>query len=389
MTPYYLDYNATTPVAPEVWAAMEPCLKHDFGNPSSIHEKGRATARALRDARRNVAELIGASDEREIVFTSGGTEANNTAIRAALRASAPNKRIVTTAVEHSSVLKLCRQLAAEGYEVIEIGVDGHGRLNFEQLHNSLSQDTAVVTVMLANNETGALFPVDKVAQLAKERGVLFHVDAVQAVGKCDLNVQNLAADYVSLSAHKFYGPKGAGALYVKKTAPYQSLIFGGSQERGKRAGTENVSGIVGLGAASRLAKNNMQETHSSLKTLRDAFETEVISSIPDSIVNAVECERLPNTSNIKFEGVDAEALLMCLDQRGVYASSGSACMSGSLEPSHVLTAMGLNSRQANSSVRFSFGRPILESDIREVVKILRDTVTELRELDMSEHTAHS
>jgi cysteine desulfurase len=326
------------------------------------------------------AALLGAADEREIIFTSCGSESNNAAILSALATAPEKRRIVTSAVEHSSIRKLCRFLAKKGYDVVEVGVSAQGFLLIDELRRVLDDKTAIVSLMLANNETGALFPIDEIGALVKERGALFHVDAVQAVGKYLLNVKQSPVDFLSLSAHKLYGPKGVGALYVRQGTPFQPFLMGGGQERGRRAGTENVAGIVGLGAACELALSDLPKEIERLKKLRASFE-ETLCSQFHAVVNGDLTRRLPTTSNLRFPGMDAEAFMMALDQRGVCVSSGSACMSGSPEPSHVLKAMGLTDEEANSSLRFSFGRFTTEHDIQDVVKIIRETLDYFKEVD--------
>lgn len=388
MVTYYFDFNATTPVASEVLESMKPYLTQHFGNPSSLHHLGRIAARALRSAREEVASLLGAAEENEIVFTSGGTESNNAAIRSALISSGNRKKIVTSAVEHSSIGKLCRQLEKEGYPVSWVGVDSNGSLNLEELRHSLTEDTAVVSLMLANNETGVLFPIEKIGAMVKERGISFHVDAVQAVGKFPFILKKCPVDFVSLSAHKFYGPKGVGALYVKQGASFRPLIFGGSQERGRRAGTENVAGVVGIGTASRLVQKDLAQECQRLAQLRDRFEQKICQTIAGVNINGGESERLSNTSNLHVENADGEALLLILDQKGICASSGSACMSGSREPSHVLKAMGFSDEEANASLRFSFGRFTKDSEVDAAIPILEEAVRHLRSIDKKEQHPH-
>ncbi len=378
---YYCDYNATTPIAEEVFRAMEPYLRTHFGNPSSLHHLGRIPAKAIREARSRVAELLGASDDREIIFTSCGSESNNTAVHAALQAFPDRKRIITSAVEHSSIRKLFRHLGKQGYEVFEIGVSAQGFLLIDELKRVLNDQTAVVSFMLANNETGVLFPVDEIGALVKAKGAFFHVDAVQAVGKHKLNVKGSPIDFLSVSAHKLYGPKGVGALYVRPGTPYQPFLIGGGQERGRRAGTENVSGIVGLGAACALALSDLDQEIARLRKIRQLFETTVCDQNRGVTVNGDINRRIPTTSNLRFSGIDGEAFMMALDQRGVCASSGSACLSGSPEPSHVLKAMGLTDEEANSSLRFSFGRFVTEEDVLQVAAIIRETLQYFRDLE--------
>ena len=327
---YYFDYNASTPVVGQVRQAMEPFFTEHFANPSSLHQLGRIPSRAMRDARRQMAALVGAVDENEVIFTSGGTESNNAAIRSALALSG-KKRVITTAVEHSSVRKLCKQLRKEGYEIVEIGVDDQCRLDLDQLRESLTDETAVVSLMMANNETGVIFPVEEVAAWIKAKGIFFHVDAVQVPGKLSLHMKETQIDFLSLSAHKFYGPKGVGILYAKKGTAFQPLIFGGAQERGRRAGTENVPGIVGTGVAAELIMKDMQTEVLRMRVLRDEFEKRISREISEINISGFSAPRVCNTSHVRFLNVDGEALLISLDQKGICASSGSACLSGSRE----------------------------------------------------------
>ncbi len=389
MKTYYFDYNATTPVASEVREAMEPFLRDYFGNPSSLHHLGKQAARAIREARKKVALLLGSRHENEIVFTSGGTESNHTAIRSALASFPAKKEIVTSSVEHSSVHNLFRYLEKEGYRVHWMKVDSQGQLDLSQLDHVLSEKTALVSVMMANNETGVLFPIAQMAEKVKARNILFHVDAVQAVGKIPIDLGNIPVDFLSLSAHKFYGPKGMGALYIRDRVPFQPWLLGGSQERGRRAGTENVAGIVGLGAACQGVQQEAKEETQSLLRLRHIFESRVKENNPDIVINASEAKRLPNTSNIQFKHADGEALLFALDQKGICASSGSACMSGSREPSRVLKAMGLSDQEANRSLRFSFGRYTKETEMEEGVHLLKEALRRLREIPLEEQHAHA
>lgn len=381
MKSYYCDYNATTPVAEEVFQAMEPYLKGHYGNPSSLHHLGRGPAKAIREARTYTASLIGAADDKEVIFTSCGSESNNAAVFASLAAFPERKRIITSSVEHSSIRKLFRYLGKKGCEVFEIGVSAQGFLLMDELKRALNDQTAVVSLMLANNETGVFFPVDEIGELVKASGAFFHVDAVQAVGKHRLNVKNSPIDFLSLSAHKLYGPKGVGALYVRSGVPYQSFLIGGGQERGRRAGTENVAGIAGLGAACKLAIGDLDQEISRLRRIRQLFENTVCDQNRGVTINGDLNRRLPTTSNLRFSGIDGEAFMMALDQKGVCASSGSACLSGSPEPSHVLKAMGLTDEEANASLRFSFGRYVTEQDVLEVAAIIRETLQYFRSFE--------
>ncbi len=386
----YLDHNATTPLLPEVLEAMKPFWREAYGNPSSIHEAGAEASRAIRKAREEVASLLGARDESEIIFTSGGTESNNAVFRSVSSRETLKRRIVITSVEHSSVLKVAKALQEEGRaEIHHCPVDAQGNLDPEQLDQSVNELSALVSVMAANNETGVLFPVEAIGKQVQAKGVLFHVDAVQAVGKISFSLKEAPIDFLSLSGHKLGGPKGVGVLYVRKGVPFRPLCFGGSQERGNRAGTENVPGIVGLGAACRYWRKHLGEVNQRVQGLRDNFEREILREIPQSEINGDPTNRLPNTSNLAFEGVDSEALLILLDQEGVFASSGSACLSGAPEPSHVLKAMGFSNERANSSVRFSFGLENRIEEIIEAVRLVKVFIGRLREIELEEQHPHS
>ena len=385
----YFDHNATTPVWPEVTQAMEPFWEGLYGNPSSIHQAGTAAAREIKQARRETASLLGVQDESEIIFTSGGTESNNAALRSALWTQKESSGLVTTTVEHSSVLKPVRALQEEGREVILVPVSGEGELDLERFQKAVTEKTGLVSVMMANNETGVVFPIEEVGKYAHDQGALFHVDAVQAVGKIPFSIKSLPIDFLSLSAHKLGGPKGVGVLYVRKGIPFRPLLFGGGQERGRRAGTENVPGIIGLGAACRRLQRGLAEEVVKMKKLRDYFEEEILHSIPKVQVNGNRGNRLPNTSNLTFEEVDSEALLILLDQEGVYASSGSACISGAPEPSHVLKAMGFSNERARSSVRFSFGPENTLEEVEFATGLIERLVKRLREIELKEQHPHS
>ncbi len=354
----YLDHNATTPLDPEVFEAMRPYFLEHWGNPSSAYRFGAENKGALETARAPVAALLNAPGARDIVFTAGATEANNAAIHAALRANPARRHVITSAVEHSAVLAPCRDLERHGgYRVTYLPVDREGLLKPADLENALAEhgdDTALVSLMWANNETGVLFPVARIAELCRARGVLFHCDAVQAVGKLPaVDVRRVAVDYLSLSAHKFHGPKGVGALYMRRGAPWTPQLQGGHQERGRRGGTENVPLIVGLGKAADLARRRLPDYDRTVHPLRDALEAGILEAIPGTERYGHPTERLPNTTNLSFEGIESEALLLLLDQEGVCASSGSACLADSEEPSHVLTAMKPGGKAGRESVRLS------------------------------------
>lgn len=376
----YMDNNATTRVAPEVLEAMLPFFSERYGNPSSMHSFGGAVGRELREARESLAELLGCGTD-EIVFTSCGTESDNTAIRSALTANPDKRHIVTTRVEHPAVLSLCKFLErSQGYRVTYLGVDSEGRLDMQEVADSLTEDTAVISVMWANNETGVLFPVPEIARLAKSRGVIMHTDAVQAVGKVPMKLSDLDVDMLSLSGHKLHAPKGVGALYVRRKLPYRPFMIGGHQEHGRRAGTENTTGIIALGAAARAAKAHLPQENTVVRALRDRLENALLASVPDSRLNGHKTERLPNTANISFKYVEGEAILLLLDQLGIAASSGSACTSGSLEPSHVLRAMGVPFTFAHGSIRFSLSRYTTEADVDYVIRNVPGIIATLRQI---------
>jgi len=375
----YLDNNATTQVAPEVLAEMLPYFCERYGNPSSMHTFGGRIAGRIRRAREQVAALLGC-EESEIVFTGCGTESDNMAIQGTL-AARPNKRkIITSRVEHPAVLAVCRDLRNRGYQVVELGVDREGHLDLSELHNRLDEDTALVTIMMANNETGVLFPYEQIAEMVTSRGIVFHTDAVQAAGKISLNLSSSRIDLLSLSGHKLHAPKGVGVLYIRKGTRLTPFMLGGHQEGGRRAGTENVPAIVGLGKACELAAACMAEENSRVRRLRDKLEDALLKRCPGALVNGDKQMRLPNTTNISFEYVEGEAILLMLNRYGVCASSGSACTSGSLEPSHVLRAMGVPFTAAHGSVRFSLSRYTTEAEIDLVIERMPPIIHRLREL---------
>ncbi len=363
---------------PEVLDAMMPFLTEHYGNPSSLHSAGRMPSKGLRDARRHAAKLIGALREEEIIFTSGGTESNTTAIRAALAALPERKEIITSCVEHSSVLKLCRELARQGYKVHEVSVDDQGRLETDEFFEVLSDKTALVAMMLSNNETGVHFPLELLGEKIREKGALFFVDAVQSAGKMQVNAAKLGCDFLSLSSHKLYGPKGSGILYHRKTAPFSALVWGGSQERKRRGGTENIPGIVGTGKACEIALEHLFDEQKKLNTFRNSFEESIQKKIHQVWVHGQESERLVNTSNLAFKNVDAEALLAALDQKEICVSSGSACMSGAGQPSHVIQAMGFSDEHARSTLRFSFGRFTTAEEIEVLIVELQLAIERIR-----------
>ncbi|MBI3999443.1 MAG: aminotransferase class V-fold PLP-dependent enzyme [Candidatus Omnitrophica bacterium] len=380
----YLDNNASTKVAPEVKAAMLPFFSEQYGNPSSLHDFGTEARKAVEESRSEIARFLGIKLEREIIFTSGGTESNHTAIDSALKCFPGRKRLVTTQVEHSSIRTFCGQLQREGYEVISIGVSESGAIDWDTFLGALTEEVALVSVMWANNETGVLFPIQKIAEVVKKKGILLHVDAMQAVGKLSIQLSQIPIDLLSCSGHKFHGPKGIGMLYVREGTPFEPLFVGGRQERDRRAGTENVPGIMGLAAALRLAQDTMTNEMPRVANLRDKLETGLLSEIPDSFINGRKESRIPNTTNMTIPGVEAEALLIRLSQAGISASSGSACLTGALEPSHVLEAMGLSSELASSSLRFSLSRYTTSVEIDQAIEIVSKLARQLRKLSRAE-----
>lgn len=380
MTIVYMDNNATTQVAPEVLEAMLPYFHDLYGNPSSAHTFGGQVAHRIREAREQVADLLGADSPDEIIFTSCGSESDNTAIMSALHTQEGRNHIVTSRVEHPAVKVLCSYLAKNGYRVTEIPVDREGRLDMDLYKENLTQDTAIVSLMWANNETGALFPVEEAARMARSRGILFHTDAVQAVGKIPIDLKHSAIDMLSISGHKLHAPKGVGVLYVRKGTKYAPFLIGGHQERGRRGGTENTAGIIALGKACELAGKHMEEENTRVKALRDKLEQGLLEKIPRSRVNGGRAERLPNTTNISFESVEGEAILLLMDEFGICASSGSACTSGSLQPSHVLRAMGVPFTMAHGSIRFSLSIYNTEEEVDYVVGKVPPIIQRLRDL---------
>jgi cysteine desulfurase len=348
----YLDYNATTPVLPEVLEAIMPYLTSEWGNPSSTYKFGSKLKTVIETARAQVAELIGAHAS-EVIFTSCATESNNAAIYAALKANPDKKHIITSVVEHSSVLNYCMALTKEGYRVTYLPVDREGLLKLADVENAITKETAVASLMWANNETGVIFPVKEIGEICRSRDVLFHCDAVQAVGKVKIDVRNVQADYLSLTGHKFHAPKGIGAIYVRRKSPFSPLVHGGHQERNLRGGTENVALIVGMGKAAELARKHLPQYDKKVRPVRDALEDGILRSVPNTELNGHKTQRLANTTNISFHGIESEALLILLDQEGIYASSGSACLADSDEPSHVIKAMKPESTASRHMIRFS------------------------------------
>ncbi|MGV8075397.1 MAG: cysteine desulfurase NifS [Syntrophobacteraceae bacterium] len=379
MKTIYLDNNATTSVAPEVLEAMLPYFHELYGNPSSMHRFGGQVARQIREAREQAAALIGASPD-EIIFTSCGTESDNSAVRSALITQPEKRHIITSRVEHPAIRALAADLANRGYRVTELAVDAEGQLDMGQYEESLTSDTAIVSLMWANNETGVLFPVEKAAEMARAKGVLFHTDAVQAAGKIPIDMSKSAINMLSISGHKLHAPKGIGVLYVRKGNKFSPFLIGGHQEKSRRGGTENTPSIVGLGKACELAAANMETENTKVKSLRDRLEFELLRIIPNSRVNGDRVNRLPNTTNISFEFVEGEAILLMLDEFGICASSGSACTSGSLQPSHVLRAMGVPFTMAHGSIRFSLSIYNTDEEIDVVIDKLPSIIETLRGL---------
>lgn len=375
----YLDNNATTAIAPQVTDAMLPYFKDLYGNPSSMHRFGGMAAEGVDAAREKLADLLHC-DPEELIFTSSGTESDNTAFWSALRSQPEKRHIVTTKVEHPAVLNVCRYYEREGYHVTYLDVNEKGCLDMDEYARSLTDDTALVSIMWANNEVGNIYPIKRLSEMARDRGILFHTDAVQAVGKIDVDLRNLPVDMLSLSGHKIHAPKGIGALYVRRGVRFRPYIRGGHQERGRRGGTENVPYIVGLGEAARLSKEFMQVERTQVAELRNKLESGLLASIPDSRVNGDVEDRLPNTSNISFKNVEGEAILLLLDRLGIAASSGSACTSGSLEPSHVLMAMHVPFNYAHGSVRLSLSRYTANEDIDYVLKEFPGVIKTLRDI---------
>ena len=375
----YFDYNATTPVDPAVLEAMLPYLGSVFGNAGSVHSVGQAARGAVDAARESVARFVGAKSS-EIVFTSGGTEADNLAIFGSVAACVRTKKhVITSTIEHPAVLQSCEALAMRGIDVTFVPVDSSGVVDPDQVRRALRPETALISIMFANNETGAVQPVEEIGRIAREAGVVFHCDAVQAAGKLPLDVNALGVDLLSISAHKFYGPKGVGTLFVRKGTPIEPLFRGGHAERDRRPGTENVPGIVGIGKAAQLAGESVARDSERIADLRNGFERELLARIPKAAVNG-DTKRVGNTSNLRFPGAGAEALLIALDLQGIACSSGAACSSGSTEPSHVLKAVGLSDDEARSSLRFSLGRQTTEAEIDYGLAVIPAVVERIRAL---------
>jgi cysteine desulfurase len=382
---YYFDNNATTRVAPEVVDAMLPFLRDYWGNPSSAYSFGASVAAQIDRAREKVAALIDA-DPREVVFTSCGTESNNAVLESALVSQPGKRHIVTTAVEHSAIIKHCELLQKRGVEVTFLPVDPDGLLDLHLLDQSIRPDTALVSIMWANNETGVVFPIEEIAAICSSRNVPFHTDATQVPGKLKIDLRNVGVDFLTLSAHKLHAPKGVGLLYVRRRSKFQPYLIGGPQERGRRGGTENVASIIGFGRAAELAMANLGDENTRVRALRDRLESTILGGITNTIRTGAKEPRLPNTSNIAFDFVEAEGILMALDQLGICASSGSACTTGSLHPSHVLTAMGIKPARAKGCVRFSLGIYNTAEEVDYVLKHLPGVIDRLRAA--SPHFSH-
>jgi len=381
MEKVYLDHNATTPLDPFVLEAMLPYYKDIFGNASSIHEPGRLARKGIDEARVKVASLLGAKDPDEIIFTGSGTESDNYAIKGAAAAlKSRGNHIITSSIEHQAVLNTCKFLENSGWRVTYLPVDKFGVVDMEELKKSITAQTILISIMYANNEVGTIQPIDQIAKIAKEKGVLFHTDAVQAAGKTPVDVSKLGVDMLSLSAHKIYGPKGVGALYLRKGLKITPLLHGGHHEKNRRAGTENVAGIAGFGKAAELAAKNMREEVTNIKALRDRLEKGILEKIKYTYLNGHPENRLCNTANISFEFLEGESIILNLDMEGISVSTGSACTSGSLEPSHVLTAMGIDTVRTQGSIRFSLGKWNSEEDIDYVIRILPPIIEKLRKM---------
>ncbi|WP_303787047.1 cysteine desulfurase NifS [Azovibrio restrictus] len=380
MEPIYLDNNATTRVDPATVEAMLPFFTEHFGNPSSIHAFGSQVGKAIKQARSQVQALLGAEHDSEIIFTSCGTESDSTAILSALKAQPERNTVITTAVEHPAILTLCDWLEKEGYIVHKLKVDKKGRLDMDEYKSLLNDRVAVVSVMWANNETGTLFPVEEMAELAAARGIMFHTDAVQAVGKIPMRLKDSKIDMLSLSGHKLHAPKGIGVLYLRRGCRFRPLLRGGHQERGRRAGTENAPAIVALGKAAELALAYMEHENTEVKRLRDKLEKGILARVSHAFATGDVSNRLPNTSNIAFEYVEGEAILLLLNKVGIACSSGSACTSGSLEPSHVMRAMGIPYTAAHGTIRFSLSRYTTEAEVDRVIEAVPPIIAQLRKL---------
>jgi len=386
MSLIYLDYNATTPMDPRALESMIPYMGEYYGNPSSIHSYGSKAKAALDESRERVSELI-RTKPKEIVFTSGGSESNNSAIiGAAFALKEKGNHLITTEIEHASILETFRFLGNHGFKLTLLGVDHHGLIDLDELRESITDETILVSVMFANNETGVVMPINEIAALVKEKGIIFHTDAIQALGKMDINLNDISVDMLSVSSHKIYGPKGVGAIYIKTGLRIDPFIHGGGQERGRRSGTENVPAIVGFGKACEIVKEELksQKSEVRIKGMRDRLHNGITDKIDCLKLNGHPEKRLPNTLNLSFEDVEGESLVINLDLEGIAVSTGSACSEGNVDPSHVLLAMGLSKQQASSSIRFSFGRFNEEKDVDRVLEVLPRIVERIRQVKKSE-----
>lgn len=380
----YLDHNATTPVDPGVLEAMLPYLAGEFGNASSIHTFGQRARAAVETAREQVATLLNARPQ-EVVFTSGGTESDNQAIFGIASGVSPAPHIITSTIEHEAVLNTCQALEKQGVAITYLPVDEQGLVHLAELRRALRRETVLISLMHANNELGTVQPLEEIGRIAAEADIYFHSDAVQSAGKIPVDVQALQVDLLSVSGHKFYGPKGVGALYIKSRTPLRQFLYGGHHQRGFRPGTENVAGIVGLGKAAEIARVSLEQDAARISRLRDALQQGLLARIPDSHVNGAQAACTPNTCNMAFSGIEGEALVIALDLRGLACSTGAACSSGAVEPSHVLTAIGLSPSEARASIRFSLGRHTTEAEIKAALEIVQAGVAQLRSLSPTYH----
>lgn len=375
----YVDNNATTKVAPEVLEAMLPYFSELYGNPSSMHFFGGQVQKKINEAREQIADFLGA-EPSEIVFTSCGTESDNAAVFGTLNSYPEKRHFITTRVEHPAIINLVPYLERRGYKVTTLSVNREGQLDLDELKEALTEDTALVSVMYANNETGVIFPIEKIGEIVKSKGIPFHTDAVQAAGKIPLNMKNSTVDMLSISGHKLHAPKGIGVLYIRKGTKFSPFLIGGHQEKGRRGGTENVPYIIGLGKACELAKKNIEEENTRVKALRDYLEAKILEKIPNTLVNGDRVNRLPNTLSVSFEYVEGESILLMLSDLGICASSGSACTSGSLEPSHVLRAMGVPFTAAHGSIRFSLSIYNTKEEMDYIIEHLPPIIQKLRDI---------
>ncbi len=376
----YFDNNATTQIDPQVVEEMLPFLREQYGNPSSAYRLAKTVRAAIETARERVAALLGC-EPSEIIFTSCGTESTNAAIHSALRMDRDRQHIVTTRVEHSATLKTCEGLAKRGHAITWLDVNSDGQIDLGELERAITDETALVSIMWANNETGVIFPIDEIARIVREKGAAFHTDAVQTIGKVPVKLADMPVSFLSLSGHKLHAPKGVGVLYANRRLKYAPFITGGSQENGRRAGTENVTHIVALGKACEIAAKNIEHEATAVRAMRDAFENGVLAAIPGALVNGDRVNRLPNTTSIAFPGVESEAMLMLLDQRGICCSAGSACTTGQHEPSHVLRAMGCDDTRARGTLRFSFGRFNTMEQVSQALEVLPEVIEKIRRVN--------